>query len=93
VEFSAPSWSSDTTGVVSFTVAESTGTITVGADPASGTKVRLVLFAGGETNIAVITLAKVDGGWRVVSVAGESGGATVYDAAFVKSMLADSTSG
>jgi hypothetical protein len=88
VTVGTPKWSTDTTAVVSLTVAEATGTLTAGAIVATDA-VSMELSAGGTTDGAVVSLVKVGAGWRILAVTGSAGDRTVYDAAFVKQMLAD----
>jgi hypothetical protein len=92
VKFDAPSWSGAATATVTFSVQEATGTVALGPDPTSGSKVAIVLATGGETNTAVVALAKVGSGWRVLSITGAAGDTTTYDAAFVKQMVQDTSS-
>jgi hypothetical protein len=92
VTFGTPTWSSDTTAIVTFSSEGTTGTIALGANEATTAPVvNLVLVASGTSSKAFVTLVKVGSDWRIVSVTGDTGEKTTYDAAFVKN-LANETS-
>jgi hypothetical protein len=92
VTFGAPKWSSAAPPGVGVSSEGSPGAVELGSDEAtSAPVVNLLLTASGTTSKAAVTLVKVGSDWRIVSVAGETGEKTMYDAAFVKN-LADETS-
>jgi hypothetical protein len=87
VAFSAPKWSGDTTAVVTFSNAETSGTITFGIDTS---KPDVVIMNGVSTSGSerdVIGLVKEGGEWRILSLDNGAGDVTTFDAEFVKSML------
>lgn len=86
VEFDEPTWSSDTTAVVNVTTEEATATLTVGASLSATTTVNVVLDVAGTTERATLSLRLAGNGWRIVMIEDETGGATLYDDAFVRSL-------
>jgi len=91
VTFDEPTWSSDSTAVVAVTTGETTATLSVGVTPDTTNTVNVVLDVSGSAESATVSLVQVGTGWRVLSLTDATGGSTLYDDAFVKSLHEEAT--
>lgn len=91
VVFTKPDWTSDSTAVVGVSTGGSEATLTVGATPNSTDTVNVVLDVGEGQERAILRLVQEAEGWRVLSITDETGGATLYDDAFVESLYEEAT--
>jgi hypothetical protein len=96
VRFAAPTWSSATTAVSTFSAqdsngTEATGTLEIGSGLTTTTPnaLEIALSAAGSTETVVAVMTESGGTWRVISITDSTGASTLYDATFVKTMLAD----
>jgi len=87
VAFSAPAWSGDTTAVVTFSNADTSGTITFSADTSKPDSVIMNGVSSSGSERDTIALVKEGAEWRIVSLDNGAGDVTTFDAEFVKSML------
>lgn len=92
VGFTEPKWSSDSTAVVVVNTEGSEATLTVGASANSTDTVNIVLDVEGSSERALLRLVQESSKWHVLSITDASGGATLYDDAFVQSLYEEASS-
>lgn len=92
VTFSETKWTSDTTAVVGVkTEGGSAATLTVGAGLNTTDTVNLVLTVQENEERALLRLRQEKDGWHILSITDATGGATLYDDAFVESLLEEAS--